>query len=178
MLPMHCVGYGKLPLQTFGESARYLLVVPADDLEPQVGVRYQAHPKCNSKLPCYVQSALVSLRMDGCSVATFGISTLLIGLSSHQRATSPGASGAGCRLSLHTRDTSGQRNAGSGWIDGSSRSQLSPRPLPYGVSSPSTDPCWSTSRCSNTLVTCLRRTTMMCKPSGSRCGRPWEFGPM
>ncbi len=40
--------------------------------------------------------------MDECSVATFEISTLLIGLSSQRRATSPGASGAGCRLNLHT----------------------------------------------------------------------------
>jgi hypothetical protein len=57
----------------------------------------------------------------------------------------------------------------SGW--------LSPQPLPCGVSSPSMDHCWNALRFSNTLVACWCRMTMMCRPSGSRCGRLGEFGP-
>jgi hypothetical protein len=116
-------------------------------------------------------SALVSLGIDGCSVATYRTFTHSIGWLSRQRATSLGASGAGCRSTLHTRNTSGRRNAGSGWIDGSRGRRLSPRPLSCGVSSPSIDQCWNVLRCSHTLVSCWRRTTMMRRPSSSRCRR-------
>jgi hypothetical protein len=56
-----------------------VVVVPADYLEPQGGMRYQAHPTAMARSLALCRSALVSLGMDGCSVATFGISTLLIG---------------------------------------------------------------------------------------------------
>jgi hypothetical protein len=107
------------------------VVVPEDYLVPRAGVQYQAHPGCNGKIPCPV---------PGCNV-TFRTSTLLIGLTSRQRATSPGASGAACRSTLHTRDTSGQRNAGSGWTGNSNGSRLSPWPLPCGASSMLTEQC-------------------------------------
>ncbi len=55
------------------------VVVLADYLEPRAGVRYQVQPKHNGTFPCPVPEALVSLGMDGCSVVTFGTSTLLIG---------------------------------------------------------------------------------------------------
>jgi hypothetical protein len=141
------------------------------------GREYQAHPSAVTSSLALCRSALVSLGMDGCFVATFRTFTLSIGWLSHQRATSPGASGAGCRLTLRTRDTSGQRNAGSGWINGSSGSQLSPRPLPCSVSLPSMDLRWNASMCSNTSVDGWHSTTMMRRPSGNRCRRHGEFGP-
>jgi hypothetical protein len=36
----------------------------------------------------------------------------------------------------------------------------------------------ATSRCLNTLVACLCRIRMMCRLSGSKCGKPRAFGPV
>ncbi len=153
-----------------------VVVVPVDYLESRAGVTYQAHPKYNGKLPCPVAECSGELK-DGCMLHHhFWDLHLLIRLLSQRRATSPAASGAGCRLTLCTHLTSGQRNGGSGLTNGSSRSQLSPWPSPCGASLMSMDLFWSALRFSSTSVACLRRMTMMQRPSGSKCGRPGEFG--
>ncbi len=129
-----CIRESRLGSGTIGWS-HVATAMPPSRLAPSVGI-WQTNTRSTKQLLCQritwshkrawltrptprttasslaqYQGDLENWRMNGCYICIFGISIPLIRWSSQRRATSPGASGAGCRKILHTHEKSGQRNA-------------------------------------------------------------------